>query len=75
MSRNCSLSRWVWYFYYEQYPGVSYGLSTAPQLSGPWHDMYVEDYRVPAAARHGSMLPLTRPVEALLAAFPEPSEP
>lgn len=26
----------IWYMYYEQYPGVSYGLSIADNLNGPW---------------------------------------
>ncbi len=26
----------AWYLYYEQYPGVSYGLSVATNLDGPW---------------------------------------
>ncbi|MBN1422081.1 MAG: glycoside hydrolase family 43 protein [Planctomycetes bacterium] len=45
-----------WYLYYEQYPGVSYGLSTAPSLEGPWHEVYWEDFRVPPGARHGCMM-------------------
>ena len=49
-----------WYLYCEQYPGVSYSLSTAPKLDGPWYDVYCQDYSVPEGARHGSMIPLTR---------------
>ena len=45
--------------YYEQYPGVSYGCSTAPSIDGPWHDLYWQQYDVPADARHGSMIPIT----------------
>jgi len=26
----------IWYMYYEQYPGVSYGLSIADNPNGPW---------------------------------------
>ncbi|MBN1126046.1 MAG: glycoside hydrolase family 43 protein [Sedimentisphaerales bacterium] len=48
-----------WYLYYEQYPAVSYGLSTAPHLAGPWYDVYCGDYEVPTNARHGCMIPLT----------------
>lgn len=59
-----------WYLYCEQYPGVSYSLSTAPKLDGPWHDVYCMDYSVPAGARHGSMIALTREeLEGLLRAF------
>lgn len=29
----------VWYLYYEQYPGVSYGLSVANDLNGPWYQL------------------------------------
>lgn len=59
-----------WYLYSEQYPAVSYTLATAPKLDGPWHDVYWQDYSVPANARHGSMIPITRAeMDALLAAF------
>jgi hypothetical protein len=62
-----------WLLYYEQYPGVSYGLSTAPKLEGPWHDRYWADYAVPANARHGCMLPLSREsYNAILAAYGNP---
>ncbi|NJW54250.1 glycoside hydrolase family 43 protein, partial [Salinimicrobium oceani] len=27
----------AWYMYYEQYPGVSYGLSISDNLNGPWY--------------------------------------
>lgn len=49
-----------WYLYYEQYPGVQYGLSTAPTIAGPWHGVYIKDYDVPENARHGCMIPVTR---------------
>jgi hypothetical protein len=63
-----------WYLYCEQYPGLSYSLATAPSLAGEWHDLQATDYSVPAGARHGGMLPLTRAeLEALLAAF-EPAK-
>ena len=48
-----------WYLYYEQYPGIAYGVSTAPSLDGPWYDLYCMDYEVPKEARHGCMIPLT----------------
>ena len=45
-----------WYLYYEQYPGVQYGLSTAPKIEGPWYDVYIMKYSVPENARHGCMI-------------------
>ena len=47
-----------WYLYTEQYPGVQYTLATAPQLEGPWHELFIRDYAVPPNARHGCMIPL-----------------
>jgi hypothetical protein len=59
-----------WYLYYEQYPGVSYGCSTAETLDGPWHDLYWRDYELPEGVRHGSMIPITLgQYEAILAAY------
>ncbi len=59
-----------WYLYFEQYPGRSYGLATAPALTGPWHDVYAGDHSTPPNARHGCMVPITTAqYEALLAAF------
>lgn len=29
----------AWYLYYEQYPGVSYGISVALSLTGPWYQL------------------------------------
>jgi hypothetical protein len=49
-----------WYLYCEQYPGVQYDLVTAPEISGPWHGVYIKDTSVPAGARHGCMLPIPR---------------
>lgn len=45
-----------WYLYYEQYPGVQYGCSTARKPSGPWYDVYIKEYDVPENARHGCMI-------------------
>lgn len=67
----------AWYLYYEQYPGVSYGLSVAASLEGPWFQVsgatYYGDwdkYVVPKKARHGCMLPISRKeYDALVAAF------
>jgi len=67
----------AWYLYYEQYPGVSYGLSVAARLEGPWfqpagsmHHRNWDKYEVPAGARHGSMLPITSAqYDALVEAF------
>lgn len=68
----------VWYLYYEQYPGVSYGLSVGASLDGPWFQAAGyqrpdwDKYSLPAKVRHGSMIPITRrEYDALLAAFPE----
>ncbi|RAV30894.1 glycoside hydrolase family 43 protein [Sinomicrobium soli] len=57
----------VWYLYYEQYPGVSYGLSIADNLNGPWYQAsgYTffstwDKYRLPPSVRHGCMIPISR---------------
>lgn len=49
-----------WYLYYEQYPGVQYGMSTAESLEGPWWHYYVKRLGVPENARHGSMLEISK---------------
>lgn len=56
-----------WYLYYEQYPGVSYGLSVSDTLTGKWYQVsgntHFQDwdkYDMPPHVRHGSMLPITR---------------
>lgn len=66
----------AWYLYYEQYPGVSYGLSVAASLAGPWFQVAGyqrpewDKYSLPAKVRHGSMLPITRKeYDALVGAF------
>ena len=67
----------AWYLYYEQYPGVGYGLSVAATLNGPWFQvaggMHYGDwdkYTLPPKVRHGSMLPISRQRhDALVAAF------
>jgi len=67
----------AWYLYYEQYPGVSYGLSVALQPNGPWYQVsgYTSvpawnKYEVPANLRHGCMLPINKAqYDALVAAF------
>ena len=69
----------AWYLYYEQYPGVSYGLSVGGRMDGPWfqaagamHHADWDKYEVPARARHGSMMVITREeYAALMAAFPD----
>jgi hypothetical protein len=59
-----------WYLYYEQYPGVSYGCSTARKPSGPWYDLYIKDYEVPENARHGCMIPISqKQYDAIMAAY------
>ena len=52
----------AWYLYYEQYPGVSYGVSVASSLSGPWYQLsgYTffadwDKYSLPEKVRHGHM--------------------
>jgi hypothetical protein len=67
----------VWYLYYEQYPGVAYGLSVAAVLNSPWFQVCGgtgyrnwDKYRIPDKARHGTMLTISRvEYEALVAAF------
>jgi len=56
-----------WYLYYEQYPGVSYGLSVAKQMDGPWYQVsgYTffstwDKYAMPPKVRHGCMITITR---------------
>jgi len=56
----------AWYLYYEQYPGVAYGLSVASSLDGPWfqpagnQQPSWDKYHLPSKVRHGSMFPITR---------------
>jgi len=66
----------AWYLYYEQYPGVAYGLSVASSLQGPWfqpagyQQPSWDKYSLPPRVRHGSMLPISREqYDALVAAF------
>jgi hypothetical protein len=49
-----------WYLYFEQYPGISYGLLTAPRLGGPWAEVPAVGYRTPPGARHGCMIVVPR---------------
>ncbi len=68
----------AWYMYYEQYPGVSYGLSVAATMEGPWHQIsgytFYSDwdkYALPPKVRHGCMIPISRKqYDAIVAAFP-----
>lgn len=70
----------AWYLYYEQYPGVAYGLSVAEHLEGPWFQaagMQRPDwdkYNLPPEVRHGCMIPISlREYEKLREKFkPEP---
>jgi hypothetical protein len=57
----------VWYLYYEQYPGVSYGLSVADKLDGPWYQIsgYTffstwDKYSMPPKLRHGCMITISK---------------
>ena len=62
-----------WYLYYEQYPGVAYGLSTSPTWDGAWHNVFWPDYSNPPKARHGCMIELGRAEwDALTASFGNP---
>lgn len=66
----------AWYLYYEQYPGVAYGLSVATRLEGPWFQAAGnqrpdwDKYRLPSKVRHGAMLPISsQQYDALVQAF------
>lgn len=69
----------AWYLYYEQYPGMSYGLSIAASLGGSWFQAsgYTRrpewnKYSLPPDLRHGCMITLSRKqYDVLVAAFPE----
>ncbi|MDR1518286.1 MAG: glycoside hydrolase family 43 protein [Dysgonamonadaceae bacterium] len=56
----------VWYLYYEQYPGVAYGLSIAENLNGPWYQAsgYThsdwDKYSLPPSVRHGCMITISK---------------
>jgi hypothetical protein len=57
----------IWYLYYEQYPGVSYGLSIADNMNGPWFQAsgYTffadwDKYSLPASVRHGCMITISK---------------
>ena len=61
------------YLYYEQYPGVSYGLSVASDLDGPWYQVsgYTfysswDKYTMPPSVRHGCMITISREEHDLL---------
>jgi hypothetical protein len=56
-----------WYLYYEQYPGVSYGLSVGRQPEGPWYQVsgYTffstwDKYSLPPSVRHGCMITISK---------------
>jgi hypothetical protein len=57
----------IWYLYYEQYPGVSYGLSIADNMNGPWFQAsgYTkfdnwDKYSFPDSVRHGCMITISK---------------
>jgi hypothetical protein len=71
----------VWYLYYEQYPGVAYGLSVAASLQGPWFQIAGnqqpswDKYHLPSKVRHGSMLLITRKqYDSIVSAFGKASD-
>ena len=56
----------IWYLYYEQYPGVSYGLSISDNMNGPWYQAsgytFYSDwdkYSFPKKVRHGCMITIS----------------
>ena len=66
----------VWYLYYEQYPGIAYGLSVADALDGPWIEIAGnqrpdwDKFRMTPQARHGSMIVIsTEQYDALIEHF------
>jgi hypothetical protein len=67
----------AWYLYYEQYLGVSCGISVALRPAGPWYQLsgYTNQpawnkYEMPPKVRHGCMLPISRrQYNFLVAAF------
>lgn len=67
----------IHYLYYEQYPGVAYGLSVAASLNGPWYQVAGgmgiatwNKYEIPPDVRHGCMIPITRrQYDAIVAVF------
>lgn len=57
----------IWYMYYEQYPGISYGLSISDNLNGPWYQAsgytFFSDwdkYNMPEKVRHGCMITISK---------------
>jgi hypothetical protein len=65
----------AWYLYYEQYPGISYGLSVARSLAGPWYQIsgYTfysnwDKYSMPAKVRHGCMITISKEQYEMLVA-------
>lgn len=68
----------AWYLYYEQYPGVAYGLSVAERLDGPWMQIAGnqlpawDKFRLPPKVRHGSMIAITfKQYDKLVNFFPK----
>ncbi|MCK5908311.1 MAG: glycoside hydrolase family 43 protein [Flavobacteriales bacterium] len=56
-----------WYMYYEQYPGISYGLSIARNINGPWYQVSGntnfadwDKYKMPETLRHGCMITISK---------------
>jgi len=67
----------AWYLYYERFPGLAYEFSASERLQGPWRQFPstgnppVENHcSLPATARHGSMITISREqYDVLLTAF------
>lgn len=71
----------AWYLYYEQYPGIAYGLSIALSPKGPWIEPAGNQipewnkYSLPPKVRHGCMIPISwEEYLQILKAFPPSSE-
>ena len=59
-----------WMIYAERYSAVRYELVVAPSLKGPYMSPYAGSYSVPAKAKHGGMINITRAqYDALVEAF------
>lgn len=64
-----------WYMYYEQYPGVQFGVSESPALGGPWFKVWGARIHMPEGVRHGCMVTLTRDqYDEITKAFQEKSD-
>jgi hypothetical protein len=59
-----------WYVYYEQYPGIQFGVSEAPAMAGPWFKVWGNRIKLPDGVRHGCIIPLSaKEYNALLSRY------